>query len=179
MLNFFRQSIAKHRFPFSAMLALTMAISLFTLNGCGFALRGPVNFPFASIYVGLPDNSPLGGELKRNIRANGKTLISSDVNVAGVALEVLAESREKTILSLNNQGRVREYNLTYNFRFRVKDRAGKEVLEATTISLKRNISFNETQVLAKEAEEVLLYRDMQSDLVQQIMRRLAVLKMEL
>jgi len=28
-------------------------------------------------------------------------------------------------------------------------------------------------VLAKEAEEALLYRDMQSDVVQQVMRRLA------
>jgi LPS-assembly lipoprotein len=153
-------------------------MSLLCLNGCGFALRGPVNFPFGSIYVGFPDNSSLGGELKRSIRANGKTLISSDGSVADVALEVLGESREKTILSLNSQGRVREYNLTYSLRFRVKDKAGKEVLEPTTISLKRNISFNETQVLAKEAEEALLYRDMQSDLVQQIMRRLTVLKMD-
>ena len=130
MLIFFRLSSELRRLTFSAMLAF----SLLSLNGCGFALRGPVSFPFASIYVGLPDNSPLGGELKRNIRANGKTLISPDANAADVSLEVLAESREKTILSLNNQGRVREYNLTYNLRFRVKDKAGKEVLEATTIS---------------------------------------------
>jgi LPS-assembly lipoprotein len=60
----------------------------------------------------------------------------------------------------------------------VVDTAGKEVLVPTVISLKRTISFNESQVLAKESEEGLLYRDMQSDLVQQIMRRLAVLKME-
>jgi LPS-assembly lipoprotein len=151
---------------------------MLSLNGCGFALRGPVSFPFSTIYVGLPDNSTLGGELKRNIRANGKTLISPEAGSADVVFEVLGESREKAILSLNEQGRVREYNLTYNLRFRVKDKAGKEVLQPTTISLKRNISFNETQVLAKEAEEALLYRDMQSDLVQQVMRRLAVVKMD-
>ena len=154
-------------------------LSLLILSGCGFALRGPVTFPFASIYVGFPDSSPLGGELKRNIRANGKTLIAADAGAAEVTLEVLGEAREKIILSLNSQGRVREYNLLYSLRFRVKDKTGKEVLAPTSINLKRNISFNETQVLAKEAEEVLLYRDMQSDLVQQIMRRLAVLKMDL
>ena len=38
--------------------------------------------------------------------------------------------------------------------------------------LTRDISFND-QVLAKEAEEVLLYRDMQTDMVQQIVRRLS------
>ncbi len=157
-----------------------LAVSLIALllSACGFALRGPVTFPFASIYLGFPDSSPLGAELKRNIRANGHTMIASDKSAADVAFEVLAERREKIILSLNSQGRVREYNLTYSFRFRVIDRAGKEVLEPADINLKRNISFNETQVLAKEAEEALLYRDMQSDLVQQIMRRLAVLKMD-
>ncbi len=73
---------------------------------------------------------------------------------------------------------MREYNLIYNFRFRVRNNVGKEYLEPVDLQLKRNISFNESQVLAKEAEEVLLYRDMQSDLVQQIMRRLAVVKMD-
>lgn len=171
-------SIKQSRVFLNLLLSLCIAVGLLSLNGCGFALRGPVSFPFASIYVGFPDTSALGGELKRNIRANGKTLIAADQSSAEVVLEVVSETREKTILSLNSQGRVREYNLTYNLRFRVKDKTGKEVLEPSTISLKRNISFNETQVLAKEAEEALLYRDMQSDLVQQIMRRLAVAKMD-
>lgn len=148
------------------------------LSACGFALRGPVTFPFSSIYISLPDTSPLGGELRRNIRANGNTVIFNDARSADVALEVLAETREKVILSLNSQGRAREYNLLYTFKFRVRDKAGKELLEPTSIPLKRNITFNESAVLAKESEEALLYRDMQSDLVQQIMRRLAVLKME-
>jgi len=147
------------------------------LSACGFAMRGAVSFPFKSIYLGFSSASPLGGELKRNIRANGQTVIASSSDDAEVTLDVLAENREKVILSLNSQGRVREYNLLYTFRFRVRDKAGKEFLEPTTITLKRNISFNETQVLAKEAEEAVLYRDMQTDLVQQIMRRLAVLNM--
>ncbi|MCU6434684.1 LPS assembly lipoprotein LptE [Undibacterium sp. Jales W-56] len=158
--------------------SLIAVIAALMLSACGFALRGPVVFPFSSIYVGLPDSSPLGGELKRNIRANGKTLIVNEAKNVDVIIEVLGETREKVILSLNNQGRAREYNLLYTFRFRVRNEAGKELLAPTDISLKRNISFNESQVLAKEAEEALLYRDMQSDLVQQIMRRLAVLKMD-
>jgi LPS-assembly lipoprotein len=73
---------------------------------------------------------------------------------------------------------VREYNLLYSFRFRVRDKDGKEILEPVTIQLKRNLTFNEAQALAKESEEALLYRDMQSDLVQQVLRRLARLKVE-
>jgi LPS-assembly lipoprotein len=148
------------------------------LSACGFALRGPVDFSFSTIYVGLPDSSPLAGDLKRNLRANGKTTIASDAQHADVILDVLGETREKVILSLNNQGRVREYNLLYSFRFRVRDKDGKEILEPVTIQLKRNLTFNEAQALAKESEEALLYRDMQSDLVQQVLRRLARLKVE-
>ncbi|MFZ6742988.1 LPS assembly lipoprotein LptE [Undibacterium sp. JH2W] len=157
---------------------LAAIMSIMLLSACGFALRGPVALPFKSIFIGLPEASSLGGELRRQIRANGQTQIASDAKEAQVILDVLAETRDKQILSLNSQGRVREYNLIYNFRFRVRNNAGKEYLEPVDIQLKRNISFNETQVLAKEAEEVLLYRDMQSDLVQQIMRRLAVIKMD-
>ncbi|MBC3917806.1 hypothetical protein H8L32_10010 [Undibacterium sp. CY18W] len=157
---------------------LTAIFFVMLLSACGFALRGPVALPFKSIYIGMPESSALGGELRRQIRANGQTQIMSSAKDAQVMLEVLSETRDKQILSLNSQGRVREYNLIYNFRFRLRNNEGKEYLEPVDIQLKRNISFNETQVLAKEAEEVLLYRDMQSDLVQQIMRRLAVVKMD-
>lgn len=156
----------------------TYLVLITSLSACGFALRGAVVFPFQSIYVGLPESSALGGELKRNLRANGKTEVTAQATNAEVILDVLGETRDKTILSLNSQGRVREFNLIYNLKFRLRDNTGREVLAPTTISLKRNLSFKENEVLAKEAEEALLYRDMQSELVQQIMRRLAVVKMQ-
>ncbi|WP_423681375.1 MULTISPECIES: LPS assembly lipoprotein LptE [unclassified Undibacterium] len=167
------------RSVFSRQLTWLLAVvMLMSLSACGFALRGPVSFPFKSIYIGLPEASSLGGELKRQIRANGQTQITADAKDAEVILDVLSETREKQILSLNSQGRVREYNLLYNFRFRLRNAVGKEYLEPVTVQLKRTITFNEAQVLAKESEEALLYRDMQSDLVQQIMRRLSVVKMD-
>lgn len=167
------------RSVFSRQLTWLLAVvMLMSLSACGFALRGPVSFPFKSIYIGLSDASPLGGELKRQIRANGQTQITAEAKDAEVILDVLSETREKQILSLNSQGRVREYNLLYNFRFRLRNAVGKEYLEPVTVQLKRTITFNEAQVLAKESEEALLYRDMQSDLVQQIMRRLSVVKMD-
>jgi LPS-assembly lipoprotein len=157
---------------------LLMICALSALSACGFALRGAVVLPFSSIYIGLPENSSLAGELKRTIRSNGQTRIVNEATQAQITLDVLSEQREKTILSLNSQGRVREFALHYHFRFRVKNVEGKELLAPTMISLQRRVSYNEEQALAKEAEEALLYRDMQSDLVQQIVRRLAKLKVD-
>ena len=166
----------KRRVVLRAAAALAVATAL---PGCGFQLRGSngsYNMPFHSIYVGLPDNSALGTELRRNLRAGDQVTIADTASAAEAQLVVLGENRGKQILSLNSLGRVREYLLTYTLSFTVRDAKGVELLPATEISLRRNMAFDETQVLAKESEEALLYRDMQADLVQQIMRRLAAMK---
>ena len=153
--------------------------SLPALSACGFHLRGSqgeANLPFKTLYLDVAESSPLGIELKRTIRANGGTEIVSDAKSAEARLEVTREVREKVIQSLNSQGRIRQYTLFYKLVFRVRSSTDAELLAPTEIVLKRDISFNESQVLAKEAEEALLYRDMQTDLVQQILRRLAAIK---
>ncbi|MDB5770842.1 MAG: LPS-assembly lipoprotein [Burkholderiales bacterium] len=162
----------------SALYAITLATAV-ALSACGFQLRGSSGqnaLPFKTVYVGFPENSPVGAELKRYIRASGDTSVVTDPKTAEAVLELLAESREKSILTLNTQGRPREYTLLYRLRFRVKSGQEKELMPPTEITLKRDITFNESQALAKEKEEEMLYRDMQSDLVQQILRRLSALR---
>ena len=162
-----------------AALALGLTV---LLSACGFHLRGSNGsfmLPFATMYIGLPDTSPLAIGLKRYIRAIGSTEVVNTKDGADAVLEVLNDperNRTKTILSLNKNGRVQEYQLGYSINFRVLDKEGNQLLVPTTISLVRPITFDESQVLAKETEEAALYRDMRNDLVQQIMRRLAAIK---
>lgn len=162
-----------------AVLALGLTV---LLSACGFHLRGSNGsfmLPFATMYIGLPDSSPLAIGLKRYIRAIGSTEVVNTRDGADAVLEVLSDpetNRTKTILSLNTSGRVQEYQLGYSINFRVVDKAGNQLLAPTTISLVRPITFDDRQVLAKETEEAALYRDMRNDLVQQIMRRLAAIK---
>lgn len=162
---------------FKTLVSVVLAAAV--LAGCGFQLRGTngqYNLPFQSIWLSFPETSPLGTELKRNLRAAETVRIESDASKAQALFDVLAESRGKTILSLNSLGRVREYTLSYTLVFRVRDANNRELLAPTELTLRRNIAFDESQVLAKESEEALLYRDMQADLVQQILRRLAAIK---
>jgi LPS-assembly lipoprotein len=159
-----------------AVAALLVASST---AGCGFQLRGAngsYTMPFHSIYLGFSDTSALGTELKRNLRATGQLDIADKASDAEAQFVLLSETRNKSILSLNSLGRVREYLLTYTLSFAVRDAKGVELVPPTQISLRRNMAFDETQVLAKESEEALLYRDMQADIVQQIIRRLAAMK---
>ena len=60
--------------------------------------------------------------------------------------------------------------------FRLRTPQGGEPIPSVELLQTRDISYNETQALAKEAEEALLYRNMQSDIVQQMLRRLAAVK---
>lgn len=143
-----------------------------TLAGCGFRLRGTADMPFQTLYLPSSD-SGLALDLKRNVEAGTQARVVDDPKQAEAILVFSDENREKNILSLTGAGRVSEFQLRYRVGFRVHDGKGGDYVPQTSIALTRDITFNDTDVLAKEAEEQLLFRDMQSDMVQQIMRRLA------
>ena len=148
------------------------------LAGCGFQLRQAPDFAFDSIVVAAPASSPLANELRRNLGANGKLKVLPPLQQqqADVILDLLQEQREKVVVGLNATGQVREFQLRSRVRFRLRTPQGRELIPDTELLQQRDISFNESAVLAKEAEENLLYRDMQTDIVQQLMRRLAAIK---
>ena len=154
-------------------------VSSLALTGCGFALRQAPDFVFKTIYTGLPENSVLGNELKRQLESSRDVRVITDarqLDQAEVILEVVTDQREKTVVGTNAAGQVREFQLRVRFAFTLRTPQGKELIPLTELLLQRDIGFNESAVLAKEAEEGLLYRDMQGDIVQQILRRLAAVK---
>jgi LPS-assembly lipoprotein len=159
-------------------LLLAQACAL-SLGACGFQLRGVPALAFSSLYVNVADTSPLGNELKRNLASLGSLQVSSAPALpanAQAVLDILSELREKTVVGVNATGQVREFQLRVRIRFRLRTPQGRELIPDTELLQQRDISFNESAVLAKEAEEGLMYRDMQSDLVQQLMRRLAAVR---
>ena len=143
-----------------------------TLAGCGFRLRGTAEVPFETLYLPSSD-SGIALDLKRNVQAGTRARVVTDPKQAEAILAFTEENREKNILSLTSAGRVSEFQLRYRVGFRVHDGKGGDYVPQTSIALTRDITFSDTDVLAKEAEEQLLFRDMQSDMVQQIMRRIA------
>jgi LPS-assembly lipoprotein len=149
------------------------------LAGCGFQLRQAPDFAFDNILVTADVNSAVANQLRRSLAADGRVKVlppGTDPNQAQVVLELPLEQREKVVVGLNSTGQVREFQLRLRTRFRLRTGPGRELIPQTELLQQRDISFNETAVLAKEAEETLLYRDMQNDIVQQLMRRLAALK---
>jgi LPS-assembly lipoprotein len=149
------------------------------LAGCGFELRKPPSFAFQSIYLAVPPMSQLGLELQRALAAYGGVSLVTDqrqVERADLVFDLLQELREKVVLGRTSTGAVREYQLRIRLRFKVRNRQGIERIPDTELVQQRDISYSESFALAKETEEDLLYRNMQSDLVRQILRRLAALR---
>ena len=148
------------------------------LASCGFKLRGEAALPFDTMYVQADPTSQFAVQLKRAVAAGSRTTIADTPQEAEVTLQILGELREKNILSLAGTGRVSEFQLRYRVSYRLYDGKTKEFIPASEIVLQRDFSFSDQAALSKESEEILLYRDMQTDAVQQLVRRLQAAKIE-
>ena len=149
-----------------------LAVLVLSLSACGFQLRGTAALPFETLYI--PNTSGgLALDLKRYIQSGTRTRVVDDEKSAQARLELSGETKSRNILSLSGAGRVRELQLVYRINLRVHDGKGGEFVPLTTLSISRDLTYNDTDVLAKEAEEAAIYREIQRDLVQQILRRLA------
>ena len=147
------------------------------LAGCGFKLRSSQNFAFQTVAVTPERGAGVAAELIRYLGdAIRPVAPRTGEQPPQVIVDILQELREKTVVGVNASGQVREFQLRIKVRFRMRNVRGAELIAPTEIVQQRDISFSESAVLAKEAEEVLLYRDMQSDIVQQLLRRIAAVK---
>ena len=153
----------------SALLSILLA-------ACGFQLRGAYPLPFEKLYINLPETTELHAQLKRSISAGSNARIVGTQKEAQATLLIPTDVSAKNILSLSATGRAREFQLVRTFAFRVVDDKGRDWLPLSQIVIRRDITFTDDLVLSKEAEETLLWRDIQNDLVQQILRRLSAAK---
>ena len=156
-----------------AAIALGAAL---VVAACGFHLRGSAPLTFSTLYISAPGNALILTELKRVIEGNGGTRLVDKPTEAQAVLDITAVVDDKQVLSLTGGGRVQEYALMKRVNFSLHDAAGKELMPAAEITIRRSYTFNESEVLARLSEEERTLREMQTDAVQQILRRLQAAK---
>jgi LPS-assembly lipoprotein len=164
----------------SLLTSLTTVIAVSTLPACGFKLRGSLSgvYAFQSIFSGFSLGSSLGQDFKRVAEGQGLKVLDDAVGAGAsqVVLRVHSEQREKVIVGSGVSGQVREFQLRVRLKFSLFTAQGKTLLDEIEMLQQREFSYTESQALAKEAEEQLLYRDMQTEIVLQLMRRLSSVK---
>jgi LPS-assembly lipoprotein len=145
------------------------------LTACGFHLRGAGDggaLAVDGLYVDQGKASAqLVTVLSRAATTAGAT-VTDNRETAKLVVTLQGEQRDRRVLSVGTGGKVQEYELHYAVRFAATDGTGRTLLEAQTISLVRDLTFSDAQVLAKGNEEDRLYEDMRRDAVRQIILRL-------
>ncbi len=142
------------------------------LAGCGFQRRAPPRLGFESIgLVGFAPRSPMADELKRRLAEQVRVMDGAER--VDVVLEVLEDARDKGIVASTAAAQVREVQLRLRFSFSARTPGGRLLIPRSELLLQRDLSYSETAALAKAYEEAELYREMQADVVQQVLRRLA------
>lgn len=142
------------------------------LAGCGFQLRGTATYAFDTIHVGAPPTLPFTLELKRALAGAGAAQVRDTAQGAQVVLDITNISDDKMVLSLSPGGRAREFVLTKRVQFVLRDAGGNVWLPLDEIVVRRAYLYDDTERLAREIQEQRLLRDMQTDAVAQIVRRL-------
>lgn len=157
------------------LLKSLLALGAATLvAGCGFQLRGQAQLPFTAAYVEAGGGSSLAKSLRATLSSQGK--LAEKAEDAPVRVRLGNEQRSKNILALSGSGKVKEYRLEYRVILSAYDAGGKELIVPSEIQLIRDFSYDDQQLLAKEAEEAALNRGMEQDALRQILKRLSYLQ---
>ena len=162
--------------PRSSIRVTAILLIAMTLSSCGFQPRGQATIPYDNLFIETPGYSRFAIDLARAIRSGSKTRVVDSRDESEAVLKIVSEVQEKKIVALSTAGKVLEFELRYRVAYRLTDRVGTDLVAPGEIYLHRNMTYDDTEVLAKESEELLLYRDMRTAAVQQMLRRLSVAK---
>lgn len=173
------------------LTGLSASLALATLGGCGFQLRrGPKAMAFRTIQLtGFTSTSPLAAELARALEASGVRVVDSTLQATQAAgteqvptshlvFEALRDSRDLVVVTKTAYGQVRVMSVRTSVRFRILRGDGSELLRPTDVALARDLNYNERDALAKQDEAAALQKSMQTDIVNQVLRRLAAIRPE-
>jgi LPS-assembly lipoprotein len=162
--------ILKHKrlIVWFSMLALSVM-----LTACGFHLRQPSPIAFKTIYI--KGSTLINKGLQKALTEQGIKVVT-DPEEAELQLELLREENEQRILSLSGTGVVREYELYYRVQYRTKMTDEAVWTLPLIMEGRRDYTYNDANLLAKQAEQKLLTESMQTDVLNGILRRLSALK---
>jgi len=160
------------------MTALLAGMTLL-LASCGFQLRGDPEVGIKKLFISSVGVSQVAADMRRLLAA-GPTRLVTNAAESEANLQILQETREKTVFTITGTGRVYEFQLRLLVRYEMRVPGREEpVLPSTEIETRRLITYSETAPTAKEAEEALLFKDMQQELARQILRHVAAVKREM
>lgn len=164
--------------------SITIVALVFLIQACGFQLRGGLDLSsdMSPIYLQQNSTFELGREVQSLLIAN-KILITENEKQAKAQLILLKEAKSRRVLSVDSNGRVREYLLNYKVNFSIKINRSKDISEVNqeaqqdsishdSISVARGLLFDPDAVIAVVNESEILYKEMRRDAARLILLKL-------
>jgi LPS-assembly lipoprotein len=160
--------------PPRALLGGCVGLALALLAGCGFHLAGGQPLPKVLARPYLSEKDPytqFARELEGRLKGAGAQIVQVRAD-SSATIEVTRDLIEQRTLAVSARNIPTDYELTYTVTFRVHG-ADAELLPEQTVSVTKDYSFQETELLAKENESDILRAQMARDLAAIVMRRLS------
>jgi len=136
---------------------------LLMITSCGFHLRGMTEISFKTISLEGKELS-FTKNLKKTLASNKVAIILPTENPE-LRIELLSEESEKRILSLSGQGLVREFEIFYRVRYRIKTIDSETWSQENIIETRRDFTFSDSNLIGKEEEERQLYESMRNEAI--------------
>jgi LPS-assembly lipoprotein len=153
------------------LIALLM---LLIISSCGFHMRGMTEISFKTISLEGKELS-FTKNLKKVLNSNKVAIVSSTENPE-LRVELLSEESEKRILSLSGQGLVREFEIFYRVRYRVKTIDSEIWSQEDIIETRKDFTYSDSNLIGKEEEERQLNEAMRNEAITNLFNQIQLIK---
>ena len=153
---------------FIALLILLM------ITSCGFHMRGMTETSFKTISLEGKELS-FTKNLKKILNSNKVAIVLPSENPE-LRVELIGEESEKRILSLSGQGLVREYEIFYRVRYRIKTTESETWSQENTLETRRDFTFSDANLIGKEEEERQLNESMRNEAISNLFNQIQLIK---
>jgi LPS-assembly lipoprotein len=144
------------------------------LSACGFQLRGQQDYAFKRLYV-FGSTPAATARLTRIVQGGSDTVVVNSITNADAILQI-TQNRNTSTLTLNSLGVVAEYQLNLQMTYTLTGKDGAVLIPPSVIALNRAMTYSDQFSQAKAAESDILFADMENDAIDQLIRRLGVVR---
>ena len=149
-------------------------LMLLIIVSCGFHMRGMTEISFKTISLEGKELS-FTKNLKKVLNTNKVAIVSSSENPE-LRVELLSEESEKRILSLSGQGLVREFEIFYRVRYRIKTSDSEIWSQENIIETRKDFTYSDSNLIGKEEEERQLNEAMRNEAITSLFNQIQLIK---
>ena len=153
---------------------LIAILLLLVITSCGFHMRGMTEISFKTISLEGKELS-FTKNLKKILNTNKVAIVSPTENPE-LRVELLSEESEKRILSLSGQGLVREFEIFYRVRYRIKTSDSEIWSQENIIETRKDFTYSDSNLIGKEEEERQLNEAMRNEAITNLFNQIQLTK---